>query len=182
MDLPPGRYQLRIAARDSMKATLGTIIYDLDVPDFYKESIGLSGLTLTSLGGASMLTARPDDQLKEVLPAPPVAARTFAQNDELALFAEIYDNSGNAPHKVDIVTSVLTDEGRVLFKNEEVRDSSELQGAKGGFGYTARVPLSDIPPGSYVLNVEARSRLGQNTTVTRQVQFTIVSAERGPQR
>ena len=76
----------------------------------------------------------------------------------------MYDNSGNAPHKVDIVTSVLTDEGRVMFKNEEVRDSSELQGAKGGFGYTARVPLSEIAPGNYVLNVEARSRLGSSPT------------------
>jgi hypothetical protein len=179
MDLPPGRYQLRIAARDSTKATIGSVIYDLDVPDFYKQPIGMSGVALTSLGGASMMTARPDDQLKDLLPAPPVAARTFAQNDELALFTEIYDNAGNTPHKVDILTSVLTDEGRVLFKNEEARDSSELQGARGGFGYTTRIPLSEIPPGTYVLNVEARSRLGQGLTANRQVQFTIVPAERG---
>jgi hypothetical protein len=178
MDLPPGRYQLRIAARDSAKATVGSIVYDLEVPDFYKQPIAMSGLAITSLGGASMLTARPDDVMKQVLPAPPVAARAFAQNDELAVFTEVYDNSGNAPHKVDFVTSVLTDEGRVLYKNEEVRDSSELQGAKGGFGYTSRVPLSEIAPGSYVLNVEARSRLGDSPTATRQVQFTIVPATR----
>jgi hypothetical protein len=66
----------------------------------------------------------------------------------------------------------------VLFKNEETRDSSELQGAKGGFGYTSRVPLGEIAPGSYVLNVEARSRLGDSPTVNRQVQFTIVPATR----
>ena len=95
MELPPGRYQLRVAARDSTKSNIGSIVYDLEVPDFYKQPISLSGLALTSLGGAAMMTARPDDQLKTVLPAPPVAARTFAQNDELALFAEIYDNSGN---------------------------------------------------------------------------------------
>jgi VWFA-related protein len=178
MELPPGRYQLRVAARDSAKTTVGSILYDLEVPDFYKQPIAMSGLAITSLGGASMLTARPDDVMKQVLPAPPVAARAFAQNDELAVFTEVYDNSGNAPHKVDFVTSVLTDEGRVLYKNEEVRDSSELQGAKGGFGYTSRVPLSEIVPGTYVLNVEARSRLGDSPTATRQVQFTIVPAAR----
>ena len=112
------------------------------------------------------------------MPRPSIAARAFAQNDELAVFSEVYDNSGNAPHKVDIVTSVLTDEGRVLFKTEEVRDSSELQGAKGGYGYTGRVPLSEIAPGSYVLNVEARSRLGDSPSAKRQVQFTIVPATR----
>ncbi|HEX7795923.1 MAG TPA: VWA domain-containing protein, partial [Vicinamibacterales bacterium] len=178
MELPPGRYQLRLAARDTTKATIGSVIYDLDVPDFYKDKIAMSGLAITSLGGAAMMTARPDDVMKQVLPAPPVAARAFAQNDELAVFTEVYDNSGNAPHKVDITTSVLTDEGRVLYKNEESRDSSELQGAKGGYGYTSRVPLSEIVPGSYVLNVEARSRLGDNLSTKRQVQFTIVPATR----
>ena len=178
MEMPPGRYQLRVAARDSAKTTVGSIVYDLEVPDFYKQPIAMSGLAITSLGGAAMLTARPDDVMRQVLPAPPVAARAFAQNDELAIFTEVYDNSGSAPHKVDIVTSVLTDEGRVLYKNEEVRDSSELQGAKGGYGYTGQVPLSDIVPGSYVLNVEARSRLGDSPTATRQVQFTIVPAAR----
>ena len=100
------------------------------------------------------------------------------KNDELALFAEIYDNSGKAPHKVDIVTSVLTDEGKPLFKTNDERDSSELQGAKGGYGYTTRVPLSDIPPGSYVLSVEARSRLGNDIKATREVRFRVVSPVR----
>ena len=178
VDLPAGRYQLRVAARDTTKNTIGSVVYDLEVPDFYKQPFSMSGLTLTSLAGAAMMTARPDDQLKTVLPAAPIGLRTFPQNDELALFAEIYDNSGKAPHKVDIVTSVLTDEGKPLFKTNDERDSSELQGAKGGYGYTTRVPLSDIPPGSYVLSVEARSRLGNDITATREVRFRVVSPVR----
>lgn len=174
LDLPPGRYQLRIAARDAAKTTVGSLIYDLDVPDFFKQPFTISGLALTSLGGASMMTTRPDEQLKAVLPAPPIGQRTFAQNDEIALFAEIYDNEAKTPHKVDITSTILTDEGRVLFKNEETHDSSELQGAKGGYGYVARVPLSDIPPGEYVLQVEGRSRLGDSPTATRQVQISIL--------
>jgi hypothetical protein len=152
------------------------------VPDFYKQQFSLSGVALTSLAGAAMMTAKPDEQLKAVLPAPPIGLRTFPQNDELALFAEIYDNSGKAPHKVDIVTSVQTDEGKIVFKTEDQRDSSELAGAKGGYGYSTRVPLSEIPPGLYVLNVEAKSRLGKDAADKRQVQFRVVSAVRGPQQ
>jgi VWFA-related protein len=193
LDLPPGRYQLRVAARDVASASVGSVIYDLEVPEFYKERISLSGIALTSLAGAAMPSGRLDDQFKEVLPAPPVGQRTFPQNDEIALFAEVYDNSGAAPHKVDIVASVLTDEGRVLYKHEEERSSSELysatevfdkgkkvevkdvsKGVSGGFGYTARIPLSEIPPGLYVLNVEARSRLGDNPSAVRQVRFRVV--------
>jgi VWFA-related protein len=176
LEVPPGRYQLRVAARDAVRANVGSVIYDLEVPDFFKQPFSVSGITLTSLGGGAMVTAKADEQLREVLPAPPVAQRTFRQNDELALFAEVYDNAGSTPHKVDIVTSVLTDEGRVLFKNEETRDSSELQGAKGGYGYTARVPLSGIAPGAYVLNIDARSRMGNEPGTVRQIQFEIVPA------
>lgn len=181
IDLPVGRYQLRAAARDSQKNVIGSVVYDLEIPDFYKDPIAMSGLTMTSLAGAALMTARPDDQLKAVLPAPPVALRAFPQNDEIALFAEIYDNSGKTPHKVDIVTSMLTDEGRTVFKNEDERDSSELQGASGGYGYTTRVPLSELAPGDYVLSVEARSRLGNDTVTNRQVRIRIVPAVRGPQ-
>lgn len=178
VELPPGRYQLRAAARDTVKNLLGSVIYDLEVPDFYKQNMSMSGVTLTSMAGSAMMTAKPDEQLKTVLPAPPVGLRVFPQNDELAIFTEIYDNSGKAPHKVDIVTSVLTDEGKVVFKVEDQRDSSELGGAKGGYGYTARVPLTEIPPGLYVLNVEAKSRLGNDNISTRQVQFRVVPVAR----
>jgi VWFA-related protein len=175
VDLPPGRYQIRFAVRDTANSSLGSVIYDLDVPDFYKDKISMSGIAITSLAAGSLMTARPDEQLKDVLPAPPVALRTFQQNDELAIFSEVYDNSGKAPHKVDLVTSILTDEGKVVFKTDDERDSSELQGAKGGYGYTARVPLSDVPPGNYVLTVEARSRLGNDITTRREVRIRVVA-------
>jgi VWFA-related protein len=174
MELAPGRYQLRIAARDQGKNAVGSLVYDLEVPDFYKAPFAMSGVVLTSLGSGAMMTAKADEQMRAVLPAAPIAQRAFPQNDEIALFAEVYDNAGGAPHKVDITASVLTDDGRVLFKNEETRDSSELQGKKGGYGYTTRIPLSEIPPGPYVLVVEARSRLGDETTVTRQIQFDVL--------
>ncbi len=179
IDLPAGRYQLRIAARDAGKALMGSVVYDLEVPDYFKEPFAMSGLVLTSLGTGAMMTSKQDEQLKAVLPAPPIAARTFVENDEIALFTEVYDNQGGPPHKVDITTSVRTDEGRVLYKNEESRDSSEWQGGqggRGGFGYAARVPLADIPPGRYVLTVEARSRLGDSPTRARQVEFTVAPA------
>jgi len=178
LDLPSGRYQLRVAARDTEKTNIGSIIYDLDVPDFYKQTFGISGLTMTSMSGSTMVTAKADDQLKVVLPAPPIGQRAFPQNDEIALFAEVYDNSAGAPHKVDIVTTVTTDEGTVMFKNEESRDSSELKGAKGGYGYTTRVPMSELKPGMYVLKVEGKSRLNEKQVAAREVQFQVVPAAR----
>ena len=127
MDLPPGRYQLHVASHD-VGGALGSVLYDLEVPDYQKLPFSMSGLLLTSLSSSSMVSVRPDEQTQTVLPAPPVAQRTFPQNDEIALFTEIYDDGTAAPHKVDIVTAIRSDEGTIYFKNEEERDSKELRG------------------------------------------------------
>jgi hypothetical protein len=129
---------------------------------------------MTSMSSSAMVTVKGDEQSRTLLPAAPVAQRTFPENDEIALFTEIYDDGTTAPHKVDIVTTVRTDEGRIYFKNEEERDSKELQGKRGGYGYSVRVPLSGLPPGPYVLTVEARSRQGDHLAASRQIRINIV--------
>lgn len=167
VDLPPGRYQVRAAARDAGKNRRGLVIDDLEVPDFYKQNMSMSGVMLTSLAGAAMMTAKPDEQLKAVLPAPPIGLRTFPQNDEIALFTEIYDNSGQGASQGRHRHVGADRRGQAGVQGGRPARLGELAGAKGGYGYTTRVPLSDIPPGLYVLNVEARSRLGNDNVVTR---------------
>ena len=172
-ELPPGRYQLRVAAHDAAGGNVGSVLYDLEVPDYAKNPFGISGIVMTSASTAGMPTAKADEQVKPVLPGPPVAMRSFPQNDEVALFAEVYDTPGNTTHKVDITTSVTTDDGRVMFKTEDTRDSADLGGKSGGYGYTTRIPLKDLAPGNYVLTVAAKSRLGNATAVERQVRLVV---------
>ena len=173
LDLPPGKYQLRVAAHDTNGGNVGSVQYDLNVPDFQKAPFSISGIVLTSGLGAALPTVRPDEQLKPVLPGPPISLRSFAQNDEVALFAEVYDNEASKPHKVDIITTITTDEGRVLFKTDETRDSSDLGGARGGYGYATRIPMKDLAPGKYVLKVEAKSRLGNGPAATRDLRIEV---------
>jgi VWFA-related protein len=173
VSLPPGRYQFRVTANDLTSRAVGSVLYDLDVPDFAKSALALSGIALTSLDSSREPTIRADPELKQAMPGPPVGNRVFPPNDELAVFAEIYDNDAEKKHSVDITTTITSDEGKVVYKTEDTRESTELQGHRGGYGYAARVPLKDLPNGLYVLKVEARSRLGQNTSVDRQIQFRI---------
>jgi VWFA-related protein len=173
LQMPPGRYQLRVATNDVGPATIGAVLYDLDVPDFTKAPLTMSGIVMTSPTGSRVPTVRPDEELKQLMPAPPIGSRIFPANDELAVFVEIYDNLGSSPHKVDITTTVTADDGKVVFKAEDARDSSDLQGKSGGYGYGARVPLTGFAPGLYVLKVQGRSRTGDGNAVERQVQFRI---------
>ena len=178
MNIAPGRYQLRIAAHDTGSGSVGSVLYDLEVPDFSKTRIAVSGLVLTSAAAITQVpTARPDAELRTALPGPPVAARTFAQNDQLAVFADVYDNDVTPAHKVDITTSLIADDGRVVFKNDEERSTADLEGKPGGFGIGTTLALSDFEPGLYVLKVEARSRLGADVSARREVQVRITPAE-----
>jgi VWFA-related protein len=174
LKLPPGKYQLRIGARETGGGRLGSINYDLLVPDFAAGPLTMSGIVLASASMQSMMTAKPDEELRTLLPAPATAHRDFPEGDTLALFAEVYDNNLKQPHKVDITTSVLTDDGRTVFSTNEERESSELQGKPGGYGHTAQVPLKGLAPGLYVLKVVATSRAGKDITVSRELPFRVV--------
>jgi VWFA-related protein len=173
LEIPPGRYQLRVGGLSGDTGLRGSVFYELEVPDFSKDPLVMSGLLLTSPSASRVVTAKPDPLLEGLLPGSPTTIREFPVDDEIALFTEVYDNQLTPRHMVDISTSVLTDEGRVVFTMTDTRSSEELEGKRGGYGYGARVPLKDLAPGLYVLKVEARTRLGNVEPVGRQVQFRI---------
>jgi VWFA-related protein len=173
LQLPPGRYQLRVGGLSGEAGLRGSVFYELEIPDFSKEPFTMSGLLLTSPSASRVVTARPDPLLEGLLPGPPTTIRDFQVGEEIALFTEVYDNQLTPRHMVDITTNVLTDDGRVVFTASDTRSSDELDGKPGGYGYSARVPLKDLAPGLYVLKVEARTRLGNTEPISRQVQFRI---------
>jgi VWFA-related protein len=171
ISLPPGSYQLRVAARGG-SGRLGSVVESLVVPDFTKPLV-LSGLVLTSTTASATPTPKADDALRAVLPAPPGALRSFPQTDTLAFYAEAYDNETGAPHVVDLRAVVTDDSGRALFNTAETRTSSELGSAAARSGFSARVPLNGLPAGSYTLTVTAESRNGKVPAATRQLRFVV---------
>jgi VWFA-related protein len=181
LDVPAGQYQLRVAAHDLGGGALGSVLYDLEVPDFEKVPLTMSGLVLSSAAAGLEPTARPDADLRQVLPGPPAASRSFAQNDQIAFFTDVYDNDLSQVHTLDITTTLTSDDGRVVFKKAEERSTADLAGKKGGFGHGGTIPLQEYQPGLYVLKVEARSRLGRNATAGREVQLTITPPDTRPQ-
>ena len=67
--LPPGRYQLRIGVRESGAGEMGSVFYDLDVPDFSANGVALSGVLLTA-GSARLLPTFQPDTTASALPGP----------------------------------------------------------------------------------------------------------------
>jgi VWFA-related protein len=173
LEVPPGRYQLRIGLRETGGGAVGSVLYDVDAPDFSKAPLSMSGLLITSASATRVPTANPDPEFKDVMPGPPVATRTFPRGDVIGLFAEVYDNMLRTPHRVAIRSTVIADNGTVVIEREAERKSEELKGPSGGFGHTATIETKELAPGRYVLRVEARVLLSDGPTASRDVEFRI---------
>lgn len=173
VNLPPGRYQMRIAA-STRNGRTGSVLYDLEVPDFSKEKFVMSGVALTSRAAAEAPTVRAKDPLADYLPGPPTTMREFTRDDEIAIFAEFYENNpGATAHRLEFKAELRAEGGRVVRNVTDERSSADLQGGSGGYGFAARLPLDDVEPGLYVLHVEGQARIGELPAVSRDIQIRV---------
>jgi hypothetical protein len=175
LSVPPGRYQVRVAAQDSGKLKQGSAHLDIDVPDFTKPAIALSSVAIASTADRAVYSPpKPGfDPFNGLLPGAPSALREFPNDSEIAAAVEVYDNKPNPPHRLDITARVKADDGRIVFTDTEERSSEELHGTPGGFGYRVRIPIQGWTPGLYVLEIEAKSRLGDAEPATRLIPFEV---------
>lgn len=172
IELPPARYQLRIGAHESNGGAVGTVPLDLEVPDYEKLPFTLSGLVLTSSSAARLVTPKPDPVLKNALPLPPSTARSFAKDETLLLFAEIYDRSTPTPHDVEVKVVVVPDRGTIpVFTKTETR-AMEASATTRSHGYKVEIPMNELAPGEYVLRLEAATRDGKHVAA-REVPFSV---------
>ncbi len=184
LTLVPGRYQIRVGAREASGGRLGTVFYDLEVPDFSKDPVMLSGLLVTAASANAAFTAQPDPEAGKLLPAPAVSRRTFSRNDTLTIFAEIYDNiSRQQPRLIDTGISLTSESGQEVFSaKDSVANPSTSLGAgpstSSGTGYWTAyglerdIPLKNVAAGRYLLRVEARRR-GDGTAAVRETLIVV---------
>jgi VWFA-related protein len=172
LDLPAGRYQLRVAAIDALGATRGSVQYDLDVPDFSKGPLSMSGIVLASPAAQSPLAG--DLQFwEERSPEPPATLREFSRGAQVTAFAEIYTNDQRAGQQIDVETTVAGETGAVVFTYREGQAVDMTKGKSAAYRHRAIIPLTTIDPGRYVLTVRAETGAAPGRPVSRQIPFTV---------
>jgi hypothetical protein len=151
LTLLPGRYQLRVAGGNTQSGKIGSVMYDLDVPDLDRGPLTMSA--------AALLTTTAD-------PTTSTVEREFARGTRLALYVEVYDNGrGRGPRTIDLKIGVRNDDGRIVQAVSDRRTRT----ARGTETVDVGVPL-DMEAGRYVLRVEATSG---ETTVSREIPITV---------
>jgi VWFA-related protein len=169
--LGPGDYRLSVAASTGA-GRVGTVLYDLTVPDFNERLLMMSGVSLTSATAGAIPTLRKGERV--ALPTPVTAAREFQRSDTVSVYVEVYENVWwtDADHTITVVTELRDGNGRVIPMTSTERPARDAQRTTGD-SFVAALPLIDIPPGPYTLRVQARSTYGPSRAVTRDVEIVV---------
>jgi VWFA-related protein len=174
-DLKPGRYQIRVAVVPENSSVRGSLWYDVEVPDFGKGDLALSGVLLSSVAEGQTPTGNPGKLFAGALTLPPTTVREFKLADELNVYAEIYDNQLSPPHQVDVTVTIRGDGDRIVFRSNDWASSEELNIGKGAYPSTTWIPLQELGgPGNYVLHVQAQRALDDTQPVSRTIPFKVV--------
>jgi VWFA-related protein len=175
INLPPGRYQIRIGARESVGGQMGSVFYDLDVPDFRKERLMLGGLLITTPSVQQTPSIQPDPVVSKLLPAPATSRREFPRSDVLALYTEIYDNdTSRQARRIDVAVRLISEDGtNIVVSRDELANGTSSEKPWEIYGFAKQIPLKALAPGRYALRVEAAVRGKDTAPVIREALITI---------
>ena len=147
---------------------MGTVEYGLDVPDFAKDPITMSGLAFSLASEANEPTTGSDKDWRKRFDYAPTARRAFSAADELTVAGEAYINE-KAPGAIEATTMVLRPSGEVAV---QTRDLLDADGRSAGYRYESTVALSGLQPGDYIFKVEVRSG---GAAASREIPFVVVA-------
>jgi VWFA-related protein len=165
IDLPPGEYQLRVAAVGADTST-GSVFLDVSVPTF-AAGLAVGGLSLGSPSSTAVTSA---DRLREVLALVPLATNELARGTAVSGQLPIKVSSKVASNPLTITaTLVHADQTTVPLDRTQAAARDYATGA--GKVYRVALPTS-LSAGSYRLIVE--STLGR-TVVRRELEFSVLS-------
>ncbi len=172
LDLEPGTYRLRAAVIEGERH--GVVVGDLDVPDYRKLPVTLSGPMMASAASAKAPVPREDFAAFDGrLPAVPTTRRRFSRSDSVEMYAEIHLREPSAPAP-DVAASLLSERGDIV-ASVAVTVGRPGKGLGGALTYPARASLrmTDLPVGPHVLEISASTARGERAV--RRVAFAVVN-------
>ena len=165
LTLDPGRYQVRLATVSSMLGKSGSVYFDLDVPDYTKPAISLSGVMFEVVPSP---IAAPKGKLVSLIPIVPTAERDFVTGDTVTAFSRIYQGRKDALLTVTVTTRIVDRTGTQEFSKTETVSADRFSERRSA-DLLVSVPVGTLTPGPHLLSVTV-----SNGTVSarQEVRFT----------
>ena len=164
LDLPPGRYDIRIAAAGSDQAG-GSVFTEVTIPDFRAE-LAVGGL---SIGAESGLAITAVDRARGALPLIPYAASELTRGTAAAAQLPIAVAAKAASRPLTIVATLTGPDG-TAHRLDRTATKGQDYARRGGQVHTVRLP-STLGAGRHMLVVECT--LG-STTIVRELALTVL--------
>jgi len=163
----PGPYHLRLSAHSAASETRGSVYVDVEVPNFRKDKLSLSGVVLNNaLPSGPVAPAR---LLREVTPLVPTTERAFIQSDVVTAFLRVYQGGTDKLASVPMKVRILDGAGKAVFDKTESLAADRFATERAA-EYQLRLPLATLTAGDYLLTFEATSG---KVNVRRDVRFQV---------
>jgi hypothetical protein len=165
LQVPPGRYEVRLGARTA-DARSGSVYTFVDVPEFTREALSMSGLVLAvtpSVGAA------PAGAYADLLPIVPTARRDFARADRVTAFLRLYQGGSRALVPVTMTTRLVNSRNEHVSDTVRTLDAAAFARARS-FDDRFDLPVRDLAPGEYLLTVDVAAA---RTTAQRALRFRV---------
>jgi VWFA-related protein len=169
--LPPGLYQVRVAARDDKSGRIGSAHAWIEIPDLAKKQLTMSTLLLGERTPEMM------NNVSDPGGASPIAlsaSHRLARASTLRFLLFAYNTTVSpADQKPDVAVQV-----QVIRDNQPVITTSLRKISTDGvldlarLPYAAEIPLNELLPGRYLLQVTLIDRVSKQST-TRQTHFDV---------
>lgn len=166
LELEPGRYQLRFAAHSASLNKSGSVFQDIDIPDYRKAPLSLSGLVL---GVTPSLASAPKDFLNSVVPIAPTTQRTFLPGHRPSAFLRLYQGGKKPLQSVTMTTSIVDDQDRTVVKTTRAVEPSDFDAHRSA-DHRFDLPINDLAGGAYLIRFEAAAG---TSTASRDLRFVV---------
>ena len=166
LDLPSGRYQLRAGVTSVRRQTSGSVYADLDVPDFSRDSLSLSGVALDDPRTIRVVSAEAEGRLPPVVP---MTTRAFDRTAKVASVVEMYQSVSANAQPVVMAVTIRDDREQAVFTASKTIDAARFSASRG-VPFRFELPLATLPTGEYLLTFDAKAG---SATARRQVRFAV---------
>jgi VWFA-related protein len=146
LDLPPGRYELRVAANDEVRGAIGSVFSFVDVPAFSSRPLVASGPLLHHEHPPSVA----NNPVADIVPIVPTVARVFSQNEKVSAFLRIYQSS--EVQTVSVVARIVDTMNRQVF--ERLIELSPSRFIARTADIDVSLPINQLVTGKYLLTID----------------------------
>ena len=151
VSVPPGRYEVRVAAARASDNLSGSVYADVIVPDFSKAPLSLSGVWLEANPGPS---AVPRDAFATILPLIPTATREFDRSDDVTAFFRIYQGGDVSMAPVAVRVGIIDGHGVTLANAADQIAAARFDRITRSADFRFAVPMRNLSAGRYLLRFE----------------------------